>query len=989
MDKALIKVLLKDKLAPKGDVKNDLKTALYVTACQESFDLDDRGSRGVLRYMLQDAGYSVKNKLDLEECRTILDELTAQGALTRFGSQYVRSVSLKSAQVSVRAKRVKNYSFSYDDDDDDFFVSFFVEDDKGEEYSLRTEQTVLPEDVVDVRLCPEKKIAFVQNIVKPRRCILGTVASARQPMLYTDDFALKPFKFVFSPQNLGSARPGNVVIAEIIKRSHNNIAVRTREVIKDLGKLNYIIVKAVLANNIPNAWPHNMQRALARIPDTVSSQDIKGRRDLRDLPLVTIDGEDARDFDDAVYAKKEGRGYRLYVAIADVSYYVRPGTVLDKEALARCNSVYFPNYVIPMLPEKLSNGICSLNPEVDRLCMVCEMQISSKGLLEKYEFYPAVMNSHARLTYTEAWQMIEHGTTSIPEHEAVIGQVKVLHQLYQVLAKARDARGGFAMESEEVHFVFNEKLRVIGMTPVIRNDAHKMIEECMIAANVAAASFIQGHKAQTLYRIHAKPTAEKLEQLNNALVRFGLKLPGGDSPSPQDYNAFCHAIERREDNKLLGQLLLRSMSKAQYSPDNIGHFGLALENYAHFTSPIRRYADLQLHRSIKFILDKQHKDQYGKIGARSYNKTELTVLGARCTEREIAADHAEYDVDNELKCILVKEYVGQITQGTVSAITSFGAFVHLDDFLVDGLLFIGNISSSYVNYNERLQTLSYDRVTLRVGDKLDVLIASVDVSTHKIDLLLPKEKQKGKLRTVKSGELMMDPGKSPDVAAQTKPIFDSIADLFAPSDAATDGKAEETEAKDKRADKAVAEKGLTLADIIAAGQRAGEGGSGSESAANLSANIQPDVDSIPDQKRNSFAADRSGTVEAAAEEGFESESAAPKDKKKRKGSKAKKAKHQAQESAGSNLDTVPVGIWEAPANSARTDGVEPDSKEAEIISFAADPRPLTLGDLIRQGAVRYDPALDPGAVEEKAEGKSRKGKGKKKKSKKKDKKNGK
>lgn len=779
MAKDIYNKLLKDKHAPQGDLKSDLKTALFVVACLNSFNIQNKKATSqILRYQLQAVGYVNEKPLDIQVCQQLLDELCAEEALVRIGQEYVRKASLKTATVKVRARKEKTYTW-WDGSDEDYRVVFFVEDELGNAYDLRSEQIVLPEDELTVQLCPEKKLAFVQEIVNPRRCILGTIGSARVPHLLTDDFALQPFNFIFSPGTLGEAKPGNVVIAEILKRKSDAIVVKTREVIRDLGKLNHIIVRAVLSNNIPSAWPHNMQRALSRIPDTVSKDDWAGRRDLRELPLVTIDGEDARDFDDAVYAYKQDSGFKLFVAIADVSYYVRPGTVLDKEAINRCNSVYFPNYVIPMLPEKLSNGICSLNPEVDRLCMVCELNISDKGLIEGYEFYPAVMNSHARLTYTEAWQMIEHGTTNIPEHEPVIEHVKVLHELYQAFAAARDARGGFAVESEEVHFVFNENLRVVGLTPVVRNDAHKMIEECMIAANVAAASFIAANKAQTLYRVHAKPSVEKLDKLNAALVRFGLKLPGGETPTPQDYNAFCHATEKRQDAQLLGQLLLRSMSKAEYTPENIGHFGLALEKYAHFTSPIRRYADLQLHRAIKFLLEKkQSPATRGKIGARSYNKSELLVLGKRCTEREIAADHAEFDVDNELKCLLVKDHVGEITQGTISAVTHFGVFVHLDDFLVDGLIFIGNISGNLVSLNEREQTVSTGQLTLHIGDKIQVRIAAVNVPEHKIDLFLATPREMRKLEQVQRSDIFVDKSTTPDVRSQTDPLFDSIADLL-------------------------------------------------------------------------------------------------------------------------------------------------------------------------------------------------------------------
>lgn len=791
------KKLLSDKNAPQGDVSTDLKTALYIVACTHPLNIKDKTTHSLIRYFLEDVGFKSKTAVDFGKCSELLSELEADGVLTLLGgSYYVRSASLITKELEVKAKKQVTMNMKWYEEET--VVLFYVQDEQGEDYQLITDnQIVLPGDMVEVSLSPEKKLAFVKQIVKERRCIFGTLEAARNPRLLTEDFALSPFKFVFSPNSTGGAKPGNVVIAEIVKRTPKAIQVKTRQVVKDLGKLNHIILLAALRHEIPSAWPDGMKRALARVPDHVSEDEIKGRRDLRQLPLMTIDGEDARDFDDAVYVEKEGRNYRLYVAIADVSYYVRPGTVLDKEALQRCNSVYFPNFVIPMLPEKLSNGICSLNPYVDRLCMVCEMVISSRGKTTSYEFYPAVMNSHARLTYTEAWQMIEKGTASQEEHQPMVEHVKRLHELYKVLAKARDARGGFAVEREEVHFVFNEELKVVGLNPVVRNEAHKLIEECMIAANVAAATFIAEHKAQTLYRIHAQPSAEKLAALRGGLACFGLSIGHPEKPSPVDYNNFCHSIEGRPDARILGDLLLRSMSKAEYAPENIGHFGLALEKYAHFTSPIRRYADLQLHRSIKAVLEKGSNPDWGRIGARTYNKPELAILGSRCTQREIAADAAEMEVDTELKCILLKRFEGEVTRGTISAVTHFGAFVHLEDFMVDGLLYIGNIADSYMEVNEQRQCIEGGGITLKIGDKIDVLIGSVQVKEHKIDLLLPRSKKSKQKTPVSRDAIFVKPEdvKSVDVASEALPLFESIADLTSGSEKALKKADEEAKAE--------------------------------------------------------------------------------------------------------------------------------------------------------------------------------------------------
>ncbi len=782
--KALIKKLLTDEHAPRGDVESDLKTALYAVACLYPLDLKDSSTPSMLRYFLEETGWKSQGSVKFRQCRDLLSELEQEGALTLINERYyVRTSTLVTAELKVEARRVETFDleeFADLPDSQNFMLRFYVLDSKGHEYSLFTSSLMLlPGDVISVILSPEKKQAFARQLIKPRRAVFGTVSEGRKLRLLPDDPLLRCYKFVFSPDSMGDAEPGNSVIAVLGQRTPKGIKVSVSKVVRDLGRLNNVILQAVMHNNIPHAWPDGMKRALQRVPTEVTAKDIAGRRDLRDLPLMTIDGEDARDFDDAVLVLKEGKNYRLYVAIADVSYYVRPGTVLDREAVQRCNSVYFPNFVIPMLPEKLSNGICSLNPNVDRLCMVCEMEIDSTGRTTAYQFYPAVMNSHARLTYTEAWQMISQGTAEFEDHQEMIGHVKDLHELYQLMLKRRDERGGFEVESSEVHFVFDEDLHLSGLTPVVRNDAHKLIEECMIAANVAAASFVAEHKAQSLYRVHDKPGEEKLSKFVNTLsAQFGLTLGGGDSPTPQDYNKLWHSVQGRDDAKMIGELMLRSLSKAKYTPENVGHFGLALEKYAHFTSPIRRYADLQLHRSIKAILEKQNKAP-AKIGGRTYNKPELAVLGERCTMREIAADAAEMEVSTVLKCILVKRFEGCMVNGTVSAITSFGAFVHLDDFMVDGLLYIGNISSSYLTVDVQKQQLSDPSGQLKLypGAKLQLIIASVNIQERKIDLMMPSGKKDKKKEPVDGSQLYVQAGQKVDAASAVQADLDVLAGI--------------------------------------------------------------------------------------------------------------------------------------------------------------------------------------------------------------------
>lgn len=703
-------------------------------------------SLGVVSGLLGRVGYTRGLPAGGEQaCCKLLSELVEEQALVKLPGFEVYAapsqVEQGEAKVSAReesdflgSERTKRYVFH-------------VAGAKGDDFLLKSRIVILPGDTVEYQAVTGSGVAYCAKLVRKRVCVLGRVmpfgagkfrgGEARAASLMPDEPNLASLGFAFeTPEDLGEAKAGDVVIAEILERGSGHCFVKTREVVRDLGSLNNIIVMAVLRNDIPSSWPDNMPKALARIPDSVSAEDWTGRPDIREVPLMTIDGEDARDFDDAVYCHREGKGWKLYVAIADVSYYVRPGSVLDHEAVNRCNSCYFPNYVIPMLPEKLSNGICSLNPNVDRLCMCCEMDINQKGETTKYVFYPAVMRSHARLTYNEAWQMISEGTAKYPEHEEMIPHVKELYSLYHALDAYRKRRGGISIEGTEQHFVFNENMEITGVEPLERNDAHKLIEECMIAANVAAASFVAENRCQTLYRVHAAPTQKKLDMLIPQLARFGLSLPGAqDKPTSADYARLADAIAKRKDGKILGELLLRSMSKAEYSPENIGHFGLALEKYAHFTSPIRRYADLQLHRVIKHILEKHGKAPWGKIGQRSYTKAELMVLGARCTEREVAADTAEREVDFELACTYLEKFIGETVKGTISGCTRFGIFVHLDDFLVDGLIFIGNFPG-FLNFDQRTESLISDKGKVyRIGDPIKVVVAAVNAAEHKIDLM--------------------------------------------------------------------------------------------------------------------------------------------------------------------------------------------------------------------------------------------------------------
>lgn len=721
--------ILKSEKAPKGNVETSLKVALYALMQLYPINIYNPQAQSFLFYALDKVGYKEsKLHLNLDIIHSMLDELVKDGSLVYIDeySSYIASDEILEFTAKVyEGKSVGEY---------------YVKDlEKINNYTLYSNFNLHAGDEVLVTADNFKKVAYVKQIVTKSSGVLGYLRRTGSTFVVEpcDSNNGKTYE-IASKENLRGAQEGDIVIAKFIQTVKGSALV-VKEVVKDLGKYNKILLSAILKYDIPNIFAPNMKRALSRIKDDVDLSEMKGRVDLRELPLVTIDGEDARDFDDAVYCKKEGTKWRLYVAIADVSYYVKPNTVLDAEALNRCNSVYFPNYVIPMLPKKLSNGICSLNPHVDRLCMVCEMVINGKGTIEEYAFYPAVMNSHARLTYTQAHSMIEQGTIDKEEYKDRIDDVKELYKLYKVLKRAREIRGGISVEGEEVHIIFDEQMDITAIEPYVRNESHMLIEECMIAANVAAASFVEKNGGKTLYRVHAKPSVEKLNALRNNLLTFGLTLGGGDSPANQDFAVLAKQIAKREDKSIIEQIVLQSMSKAIYSPDNIGHFGLALEKYAHFTSPIRRYPDLQLHRVVKHILEKKKTHTWGRIGAKSYTKEELKTLGERCTQREIAADMAEHDVDNELKCEFLKRHIGECVQGTVTALVSFGIFVRLNNFYIDGLIFIGNLPKGEMHDNCFEMPVAGGVQKIHVGSQIKVVIAAVDSKTHKVDLFLEQK----------------------------------------------------------------------------------------------------------------------------------------------------------------------------------------------------------------------------------------------------------
>ncbi|HVB47268.1 MAG TPA: ribonuclease R, partial [Burkholderiales bacterium] len=470
------------------------------------------------------------------------------------------------------------------------------------------------------------------------------------------------------------------------------------------------------------------KRALAAaraLPEGVRAEDLAERRDLRDRPFVTIDGETAKDFDDAVYCAREGKGFRLWVAIADVSHYVRHDDALDREAAERGTSVYFPRRVIPMLPEKLSNGLCSLNPEVDRLAMVCEMALAPNGTVARYQFYAAVIRSHARLTYTEVWGMLSEGAAA-SGREQVYPHLATLYEAFQRLAEERRRRGAIDFETVETRMVFDAHGKIERILPEPRNDAHRVIEECMLAANVCAGEFLTARGHPVLYRVHDVPAEDRVAALRDFLAELGLSLPGGAQPRPKDYAELLERIRPRPDFALLQTILLRSLKQAVYSPDNAGHFGLAFDAYVHFTSPIRRYPDLLVHRAIKACL-----------AGRRYEGVDWDALGQHCSETERRADEASRDVENWLKCYYMQDQVGNVFSGSVTGVTAFGLFVTLDDYFVDGLIHISELGRDYFQFDPARHRLVGERTgkRYRLADRARVKLVRVDLEQRKIDFV--------------------------------------------------------------------------------------------------------------------------------------------------------------------------------------------------------------------------------------------------------------
>ena len=583
-----------------------------------------------------------------------------------------------------------------------------------------------------------KQGAIAEVLERRAARLVGRVMMENGVVLVVPDDRRLHQDILISPGKDRGARSGQIVVAEITQPPTAQRG-PIGEVVSVLGERltpSLVVEMAIASHGLPREWPDAVVRESASVEPQVTEDEIAGRVDLRKMPLVTIDGEDARDFDDAVFAEPVQDGFRLIVAIADVSHYVRPGTALDDEAQKRSTSVYFPGFVVPMLPEALSNGICSLNPKVERLCMVCDMHVGYDGEVTRAKFCAAVMRSHARLTYTRVWQALgENNADARQELADVLPQLEHLHQLYKILVKARQKRGAIDFDSREVKFRLGAAGEVVQLGAEPRNDAHKLIEECMIAANVEAAKFLDKRKVPALYRVHAPPPESKYEDLLEFLKEFGLKMPPPGKVTPADFTNLLKKIRVRPDAGLIESVLLRSQSLAVYSPQNSGHFGLALDAYAHFTSPIRRYPDLLVHRAIRYALTKGKPTEY------TYSPSEMTSLATHCSQNERRADEAERDVDERYKCAWMEKHVGSEFDGIVSGVTSFGLFVELTESQVSGLVHITQLPNDYYHFDPVRKLLTGEKrgLKFRLGDAVRVQVLRASLEDRKIDFRLAQK----------------------------------------------------------------------------------------------------------------------------------------------------------------------------------------------------------------------------------------------------------
>ena len=608
----------------------------------------------------------------------------------------------------------------------------FVSLDKGgKDLRLSSQQMklVFHGDKVKVRLLNRKLDAEIVQVTQTVKTLVGRLhINQDECYVVVDDRRIK--HEIDIVELIEGCADNQVVVVEVLNSPtlEKNASGRITSIIGNYLDEGVEVDSAIHRHEIPAIFGDKALEESAKLPNKVLTKDKKGRVDITHLELVTIDGEDSRDFDDAVYAIPSKNGWKLMVAIADVSHYVKEGSQLDAESLERGNSVYFPHRVVPMLPEAISNGLCSLNPEVERLCMVCEMEIDSLGSLIEYKFYSAVMLSHARLTYTEVNEMLENKKSKLrKKYKKVESNIDFLYGLYQTLRISRQKRGVMDFDRIESQILFDDQGKIENIVARKRNDAHRLIEECMLMANQAAAKYLQKENEDFLYRVHPKPTPEKVEITRQFLTAIDLRLDGGLEPESSDFARLLKNASGREDENIIKTVVLRTMKQATYTPNNEGHFGLAFEDYAHFTSPIRRYPDLLVHRAIKRALSNKHRERSNK----------MVELGAHLSMTERRADDASRDVEQWLKCEYMRDKVGESFNGVISGVAGFGLFVELTEIFVEGLISVRDLKEDYFIYDDVHHQLSGQRGgrIYRLGDLIKVKVASVNLDDRKIEFV--------------------------------------------------------------------------------------------------------------------------------------------------------------------------------------------------------------------------------------------------------------
>ena len=712
-------------------------------------------SRAELLQFLQDSGRPIKVEgilqgLNIKGQRALSQLMDQLNKMVRSGQiiQNRRSEYCLTAKIELLAGKVLGHRdgfgfISRDDDEDDVYLS------------AREMREVIDGDRIAFRVIGEDRRGrtegkVVEVLERGVREIAGQFIRERGIGLVIPDNPKISHRMLIAKGEAGNARHGQMVVAEILDypSSMEQMTGRILKVIGEPGQKGIATDIAIHSHAIPTRWPAKVDEYIQKFGKSVPAAAKSGRTDLRNVQLVTIDGADARDFDDAVFCEPSGSGWRLLVAIADVAHYVETGSALDKEAINRATSVYFPDRVVPMLPEVLSNGLCSLNPEVDRLCMVCEMRIGKDGEVTSSKFFEGLMRSHARMTYTQVSDFLTGASTeSIPK--PVRQTVRHLHDLYKIFARSRQRRGAIDLDIPQTRIKLNSAGEVESIRAVPRNDAHRLIEECMITANVQAAKFLRENRIPGLYRVHAKPHPDKFDELRLYLLTLGLKVPHPDHVDPKQFNNLLSQVKDRPDAHAISIAMLRSLTHAEYTPKNIGHFGLALDAYAHFTSPIRRYPDLLVHRAIRHIV------RGGKPGKYDYDNASMERLGSICSEHERRAEGATREVEAWLKCQYMDDKIGEQYTGVVTGVTNFGLFVMLDALQIDGLVHVSSLNSDYYHYDTASQSLVGERsgTRFRLGDELEIVVSKVDMDSRKIDFQLAAGKD-----TTGSSKRKSEPG---------------------------------------------------------------------------------------------------------------------------------------------------------------------------------------------------------------------------------------